>query len=76
MSRKPRPVLELLANIGVIGFDLQRNYSADEIADAMRLMRLSNARLFDFLARTLGPAMPTNAVASKPKLRKADTSRV
>lgn len=53
MPRKTKMAIELLGSIGSLGLDLQKHDEA-EIAEAMKLMRHSNAALFNFLSRVLG----------------------
>jgi hypothetical protein len=54
MARKLKPAIELLSNIGSLGFDLQHHSDAD-IAEAMAFMRQANGPMFDYLAERLAP---------------------
>jgi len=50
--RRLRPALELVSDIGCLGFDLQ-HHSDVQIAEAVKLLRLSNPQMFDWLVKVL-----------------------
>lgn len=52
MPRKRKMAIELLSQIGTLGYDLQFHHQA-EIAEAMKFMRTANPELFDWLAKVL-----------------------
>ena len=52
MSRKLRPVLNIVSDIGSLGFDLQHHTDAD-IAEAVKLLRTVNPEMFDYLVKAL-----------------------
>jgi len=51
--RKLRPALELVSDIGSLGFDLQ-HHSDEQIREAVKLLRTVNPEMFNWLARLLG----------------------
>lgn len=53
MARKLRSALELVSDIGCLGFDLQ-HHSDEQIAAAVALLRTVNAPLFHWLVKALG----------------------
>lgn len=53
MTRKLRPALEIISDIGALGFDLQHHSDA-VIADAVTLLRTVNPELFSWLVQVLG----------------------
>lgn len=58
MSRKLRPALDLVSDIGKLGFDLQ-HHSDEQIAEAVTMLRTVNPEMFDFISRQLAaPAVP------------------
>lgn len=58
-KRKLRPALDLVSDIGCLGFDLQ-HHSERDIALAVELLRKSNPDMFDWLVRVLAaPATET-----------------
>ncbi len=61
MPRKLRPALELVSDIGSLGFDLQ-HYSDEEIALAVTYLRTVNPEMFEWLVRVLDkPSEPVRA---------------
>jgi len=67
MTRKLRPALNIVSDIGALGFDLQHHTDA-EIADAVTLLRTVNPEMFDWIVKVL--QVPTHA--PKPDILKAD----
>lgn len=61
-KRKLRPALEILSDIGCLGFDLQ-HHSDEAIEDAMKFMRISNPEMFAYLSRVLAAPKADDAVA-------------
>ena len=55
MSRKLRPALNIVSDIGCLGFDLQHHDDA-QIAAAVALLRKSNPEMFDWLVKVLARA--------------------
>lgn len=55
MARRLRSAVELVSSIGCIGFDLQ-HHSPKEIADAVKVLRVVNPEMFDWLVEILQPS--------------------
>lgn len=51
-KRRLRPVLDIVSDIGALGFDLQHHNEA-AIREAVRLLRAVNKELFDWLVHAL-----------------------
>lgn len=56
MARKLRPALNIVSDIGCLGFDLQ-HHSDEQIAAAVALLREVNPELFSWLVQALGAPM-------------------
>lgn len=54
MPRRLRPALELVSDIGKLGFDLQ-HHSDEQIAEAVQVLRTVNPEMFDWIVRALSP---------------------
>lgn len=52
MSRRLRPAVEIVSDIGSLGFDLQ-HYSDEQIAEAVKVLRTVNTEMFDWLCKVL-----------------------
>lgn len=52
MPRKLRPALDLVSDIGSLGFDLQ-HHSDEQIAEAVRILRTVNPEMFDWIVKQL-----------------------
>lgn len=52
MPRRPRPAIELVSDIGSLGFDLQ-HHSDHDIAEAVAVLRTVNGPMFDWIVRVL-----------------------
>jgi hypothetical protein len=52
MARRLRSAIELVSDIGSLGFDLQ-HYSELEIKQAVKVLREFNPEMFDWLVRAL-----------------------
>lgn len=61
MTRRLRPAIEIVSNIGSLGFDLQQ-HDAVQIAHAVAILRKVNPDLFAWLVQALGEPPSTNAV--------------
>ena len=57
MSRKLRDALEIVSDIGALGFDLQ-HHNEMQIAHAVALLRTVNPEMFDWLAKLLADRPP------------------
>lgn len=55
MTRKLRPAVAIVSDIGSLGFDLQ-HHSDEQIAAAVALLRTVNPELFSWLVRALAEA--------------------
>lgn len=64
MSRKLRSVLELVSDIGKLGFDLQ-HHSDEQITEAVKMLRTVNPEMFDFISQRLA-AVPVQDVLTTP----------
>ena len=53
--RRLRSALEIVSDIGALGFDL-RHHSDEHIAAAVKLLRTVNPQMFDWLVRVLDEA--------------------
>lgn len=62
-QRRLRAALELVSDIGSLGFDLQHHSEVD-IMEAVKLLRTVNPELFTWLVRMLGE--PTSVCAVDP----------
>ena len=62
MSRKLRPAVEIVSDIGALGFALQ-HHSAADIASAVHFVRIINPEMFDWLAELLAPSPHVAEVA-------------
>ena len=51
--RKLRPAIEIVSDIGSLGFDLQHHSDA-QIVEAVKLLRTVNPELFAWLVQVLG----------------------
>ena len=60
MPRKPRPALNLVSQIGQLGFELQ-HHSDEEIAEAVTLLRRVNPKLFVWLVKALDNVVANSA---------------
>lgn len=65
-KRKLRTAIEIVSNIGSLGFDLQ-HHSDVQIVEAVKLLRMVNPEMFEWLVRVLGskrsePAAQLDAV--------------
>jgi hypothetical protein len=58
--RKLRPAVELVSDIGSLGFDLQ-HHGEEQIREAVKLLRTVNPEMFDWLARLLGDQLEAAA---------------
>jgi hypothetical protein len=65
MARRLRSAVELVSDIGSLGFDLQ-HHSEAQIAEAVRLLRTVNPQLFDWLVRVLTESAADPAVPAEP----------
>lgn len=64
-----RNALDIVSDIGVIAFDLQR-HTTEEIKDAVALLRTANPQLFDWLIVALGGTdMEAVKLAVQAKIR-------
>lgn len=53
MTRKLRPAIEIVSDIGSLGFALQ-HHSDDAIQQAVIVLRTVNPEMFDWLVKILG----------------------
>lgn len=68
MARKLRPALNIVSDIGCLGFDLQ-HHSEKDISEAVAFMRLSNQEMFDWIARHIsgqGETAPAQELSKTP----------
>lgn len=61
MARKLRPAVEIVSDIGALGFDLQ-HHTDGQIAEAVTVLRTVNPEMFDWLSRILAQPPSTSAV--------------
>ena len=59
--RKLRPAIEILSDIGSLGFDLQHHDDL-VIADAMEFMRKANPEMFAWIAKVIAPKLESEKV--------------
>lgn len=57
MSRRLRSALDIVSDIGVLGFDLQRHNEKD-IHAAVTLLRTANPEMFDWIVQQLQAHAP------------------
>lgn len=60
-KRRLRSAVEIVSDIGALGFDLQ-HYSDTEIASAVALLRAVNPEMFAWITRQLGQPETADAV--------------
>lgn len=53
-ARKLRPALDIVSDIGALGFDLQ-HHDDQSITAAVTLLRTVNPEMFDWLVKVLEP---------------------
>lgn len=66
MARKLRPALEIVSDIGSLGFDLQ-HHDPVQIAAAVALIRTVNPEMIEWLARVL-----TEEAATRPAKKETE----
>lgn len=59
MARRLRSAIEIVSDIGALGFDLQ-HHTEEQIAEAVKVLRTVNPEMFDWLVKSLQP--PTEPV--------------
>src|SRR5712691_7980 len=70
MPQRLRPALDLVSDIGKLGFDLQ-HHSDEDIAAAVALLRSVNDPLFAWLVETLGTTSPSLRLEDDPENQSA-----